>query len=675
MRKLVKWGGIIGGSLLIALVLTVILIPVFIDVRQYKPLIEKQAARAIGRPVRLGGDIRLSLFPRAGISFSDLLIENSDGFSEKHFITVAGVEARVRLLPLLSRDIQVRRFVLKSPRIVLERGKDGRVNWEGPGAGTGRSAPPADIPEESPDGGPVLRDLLVRELTVTDGTILWIDTPAGTRKSVTGINLQLTDISFDHPIGLSFSAVTDQVPLTVSGTVGPLGRVPGAGKIPVDLSVRALRQVETTLKGHVRNLSDAPRFDLTVRVSPFSLPKVFTALKRPPLVTADPDAFSHIAAEAGIRGSTETVSVSDALLTLDSSEITFSLQVRAFSGPDLTFDLKADTLDADRYLPPSRTPSPGQPPPEETTGKTDYAPLRRLRAAGTATVGHLKFRGIRGQDLRLKISGENGIFQLDPSGLNLYRGNISIKGAVDVRKDTPRSDIRLTAQNIQINPLMQDMLQKDFLTGRADADIRLKMVGDRAGEIRQTLGGQGTISLTDGAFRGVDMAAMVRNTETAFRQLLGRETRYTARTEFSEFKSVFAVKNGLISVSEATLTSPVLRATGSGTGDLNTERINFRVTPAFVSPIRKKETETVAPAGIMVPVLIGGTFSKPTFQPDLASLIRQIPEKTVDEILKAPKKEIEKIFRRKSDRKDETDTGKSAEETIGDMIRRFPFGQ
>ena len=35
-------------------------------------------------------------------------------------------EVRVKLFPLLSRNIEVKRFVMKGPKIVLEKGKDGR---------------------------------------------------------------------------------------------------------------------------------------------------------------------------------------------------------------------------------------------------------------------------------------------------------------------------------------------------------------------------------------------------------------------------------------------------------------------------------------------------------------------------------------------------------------------
>jgi len=53
-----------------------LVIPMFIDVQSYKPEIEKEVTKATGRPFKIGGDLRLSLFPWAGLAFSDLHLGN-----------------------------------------------------------------------------------------------------------------------------------------------------------------------------------------------------------------------------------------------------------------------------------------------------------------------------------------------------------------------------------------------------------------------------------------------------------------------------------------------------------------------------------------------------------------------------------------------------------------------
>ena len=89
-----------------------VLLPRFVDVRRYKPLIEEQVTKATGRPFSVGDDLHISLFPYAGVSFSDLHLGNPPGFEEKDFVFVKSFFVRVKLLPLLFRDVQVKRFIL-----------------------------------------------------------------------------------------------------------------------------------------------------------------------------------------------------------------------------------------------------------------------------------------------------------------------------------------------------------------------------------------------------------------------------------------------------------------------------------------------------------------------------------------------------------------------------------
>src|SRR4030043_22996 len=103
MRKAIKWIGIIGGAFVIVLIAALLVIPMFIDVQSYKPEIEKQVTKATGRPFTIGGDLRLSLFPWAGLAFSDLHLGNPPGYKEKDFLSIKSFDARGKLIPLLSK--------------------------------------------------------------------------------------------------------------------------------------------------------------------------------------------------------------------------------------------------------------------------------------------------------------------------------------------------------------------------------------------------------------------------------------------------------------------------------------------------------------------------------------------------------------------------------------------
>jgi len=147
--KAIKWiVGIVVGLIVLVIALLLI-VPQFIDIQKYKPEIEKQAEQATGRPFSIGGDLRLSLFPWAVIGLSDVHLGNPPGYGEKDLLYVKSFDVEVKLLPLISKDVQVKRFVVDGLRLNIEKNKQGRGNWEGIGKTPGKAPPaPPKIPPE-----------------------------------------------------------------------------------------------------------------------------------------------------------------------------------------------------------------------------------------------------------------------------------------------------------------------------------------------------------------------------------------------------------------------------------------------------------------------------------------------------------------------------------------------
>jgi len=675
MKRLLKWVLILGAGLFILVVAALLIVPMFVDVQKYKPEIEKRVSAATGRPFAIGGQLELSLFPWAGLAFSDLHLGNPPGFKEKDFVSVKSFEARVKLLPLLSRDVQVKRFILEGPRIVLEKSKTGQGSWEGIGKPSDEapSKPPKKgekPPEKGPGEGLPIKAIAVGEFAITEGSVLWIDQPKGERKEILDVTLRLYDVSLDRPIRFAFSAKLDERPLSIEGNAGPVGKEPGKGIIPLDFVVKALKQLDISLKGKVVDPAIRPQFDLALQVSSFSPRKLVAALGQTfPVTTADPEVLNRVSLQAKVRGDQEHVSVSEGVLDLDESKLSFSIKAKDYSKPDVQFDLNLDMIDLDRYLPP---------PTEDNTteenkeakgpgakqDKIDYTPLRRLVLDGAIRVAKLKAQGATMQDLYLKVSGKNGRFDLKPLTAKLYGGDLAAAGAVDVGKDIPKSNIELHAKEIQAGPLLKDVLEKDLLEGNVQAEVALSMAGDEAEAIKRTLNGKGDLFFKDGAIVGIDLAGMVRNAKAAFG--LAEKKAERPKTDFSELHSPFTITDGIIDTTDTSLVSPLLRVLVAGKANLVNETLDFRVEPKFVTTL-KGQGDTKERSGVTVPVLVTGTFSSPKFRPDLKGMLT----KGLQEGIPKPS-ELKKILPGQG-----TESGelKSLEEKGKDLLKGLPFGR
>jgi AsmA protein len=442
---------------------------------------------------------------------------------------------------------------------------------------------------------------------------------------------------------LTFSALIDQKPISLEGSVGPLGQGFQIETIPMDLSLKALKQLAMRLKGSLANPLTNPAVDMDIEIAEFSPRELVAELGQEfPVKTSDPKALNNIALKTNIKADAGKASLTNGIINLDQSKLNFSATALDFSRPNLKFELDLDQINLDRYMPPPSD----QPPPEKTAGKakstgekTDYTPLRRMILEGKAKIGQLTVSKARIQDVLLQIKAKDGIIKLDPIELKMYQGNATGKVELNVAKDTPKSDFKLQISDIQVNPLLQDVLAKDFLEGLTNADINLSMIGDAPELIKKTLNGNGDLRFNDGAIVGIDLASMARNVGSAFG--LAKKGEKRPRTDFTELSMPFTIKNGVTNTPQSILKSPFVRIIAAGTADLVKETLDFRVEPKAVASIKGQGDEAQR-SGLMVPVLVSGTFSSPKFRPDLSAAAQQKIEKQIFE-----SKEAQKLLEKK----------------------------
>ncbi len=665
MSKALKWIFSIIGALVLLVILAIIIVPMVIDVEKYKPMIETKVAEATGRSFTLGGPLKPSVFPWIGLQLSDLHLGNPSGFEEKDFVSVKSFEVRVKLLPLLGRNIEVKRFVIDTPRIVLEKNKDGVAGWDG--LGSGKTSAPEKTetsPDSKPptDGGLPIEGLAVGELAITNGQILYLDRSTGTRKEVKDLKLLLSDVSLDKPIGVAFSAVADNKPVSLEGTVGPVGDKPGKTPLPLDFLLSVAENLNIKLNGKVD--PSAQNFDLAVDIASFSPRKLLADLQQPlPMEPADNTVLNAVSLALKASGSAQNVNVSQGVMKLDDTQINFSAQAKEFEKPNVTVKVDLDKIDLDRYLPPPAEEEEASPEPSPPTQKAppDYAPLRKLVLDASFLINELKVKNMRVQKVTLKATAKDGIISMNPFKMNLYQGNIAGTGKLNVQKNTPSTAVDMALTSVQAGPLIKDFLNKEIIEGAMNAAIGLNFKGDQPEQVRKSLNGKGNLKFNDGAIVGIDLANMVRNVQAAFTGSEKLEKK--PRTDFAELVLPFTLTNGLFKTDDTKLTSPLMRVQAAGTANLASEDLKMRIEPKFVATI-KGQGDTTQRSGLAVPVLVSGNFSKPKFAPDLKGLLNQKLGQPLPD-----KEAVKKLL------PTEKDVKKQVEEKAKDLLKGLPFGK
>jgi len=247
MSKAIRYSLIVVGVVIVLLLAA----PFFIDVNTYKGQIEQKVEDATGRSLTIG-KISASLFPWVGVELDDVHLANRKGFSNNDFLSVKKLHVKLALLPLLSKNVEIKHFEIVDPRLYLERHEDGQSNW-GDLASSSASSPPAssdavtvaaDTAGGNPAGGVALAALQAESLSLTGGEMIWVDGKASP-VALTELDVALNDVQLQRPVSVSISGKLDGDAFDLNASIGPVGDLMKLN--PVNLPVQGQLKA-----GHIR---------------------------------------------------------------------------------------------------------------------------------------------------------------------------------------------------------------------------------------------------------------------------------------------------------------------------------------------------------------------------------------------------------------------------------------
>jgi len=693
MLTIFKWLAGLLITLLLIIVIAAVVLPRIVDPNDYRDEITAIVKDKLGRDLRLDGDLSLEVFPWLGIRTQQLSLSQPEQIGGD-MVSVQTAQLRVKLLPLLSKKVEVDTVILEQPQLSLITLKDGTDSFAGLGSDE-------TVEEEAPAAGEAAVALVIQGVELSNGSVTIDDRQTGELTQVTDLNLvtgnligndlasikasgtlksstspDLVEFELDAQARIDtdtlavtakdISATVKQAEQVIDVAVSELGfsqdqqidvtdlsvSLAGAQTIKAqlpsitanlesqeakisDINITSGDMSATVSNLNVSQFIDAPSASGRVVVNEFDAASLIKDFEIE-FVPSDKQALSKVGLSADFVGSTESAQVSNLKLAIDESSLLGSASIKNFDKPKIKFDLALDKLNLDSYLPESEEGAET----EEVSGSdalaVPMAVFKDVDANGRFKAQQLISGGLELNDIDVQVVSTPGNVTITPNA-NLYDGKLGGEIAFNEKADGAQLRVK---NNI-------DLVDLGRMLNAADVSDQLSGIGTLALDIVVTekngvQSNEGTIKLfaKDGAVQGVDIKGIVDQGLAQYQKLTGGgdESPETGKsdendeTKFAELLGTFYLKDFKLTNQDFSMKAPLFRLGGEGAIDIKAQTLDYLVKFAVVNTTSGQGGESLEKLkGITLPIRLRGDLTAPSYSLDMKALYKGIAKSKVDE--------------------------------------------
>ncbi|CAN1594388.1 AsmA family protein [Pseudomonas sp. B21-028] len=646
-------GLVLLGLLLIIVALGFALTHLF-DPNDYKEEIRQIARDKAHIELTLNGDIGWSLFPWLGLELHEASVATLANPTQP-FADLQMLGLSVRVMPLLRREVQMSDVRVEGLNLRLNRDKNGHGNWEDIGkapastttAGTtapaDQPAPPTSTPVEKP-AQPTRLD--IDSLTVNNARVEYTDEQTGKQFSAESIQLSTGPVhdSTNIPVKLTAFLSSNQPAVRVrtevtgelrferalqrykfedlklSGDVtgdplqGKILNFNAQGQLFLDRAANvaewtgiklSLNQLRALGELKVNDLDKTPQLNGGVSIAQFDLANFVDSIGQK-LPAMGEGSLTKVELASRIAGTPTSVELNNITLKVDDSSFTGRIAVEDFAKQSLRAQLKADTFNVDRYLPPKSaetnsakaareaevsnteasamagagtTPLPNAPT-QGAWSNDRLFPVERLSKLdldADLTFGQLILDKLPIQNAALKASGQGGLLTLENLRGDLFNGNFEAKGTLDVRQPTPQLSLQTRINRVPAEKIIESQGKNPPVRGLVTLNSAVTASGNSQKALVESLNGNAGFVINDGVLLNANLEQQLcKGIALLNRKSLSGEPR-GKDTPFQQLDGNLTFRNGVASNPDLKVRIPGMTVNGNGDIDLRVLGMDYRV--------------------------------------------------------------------------------------------------
>ena len=580
-------------SSLVALILVLgIVAVIFFNSDELKSQIVKTVKAETTADLVIEQELSLGFFPWLQVETGGVTLSQPATFkSDKQLLKVEQVAASIKLMPLLSGDIEVGSVELSGAELNLLRDKSGRSNIEAlVNAKDKQPAANEDATDSSSQPGALSLD----SLSLKDFT--------------------LNQYDYNQQLSQSFHLTSLEVSDFEPETVTP---VTAEGSLQAGDS-----QSEWGLSGDLWVGSDFKQFKVSQ-------------------LDAELEGLSKQLQNIGLTGDLE-LSMEDKTtklshkgkIDLNGQPIDLQLNAGFSTFKDIDVTLSTERLELENFL----AATGGEKAPAQS-GDLDLSPvadfLKRARVKGQLEVGQLILKNATFSNVSANLRNKGTTLFLDPFKADAFQGHMETIASVNFASQPLALSVQPDFDNIQIGDLLAAFFELDKLSGLGELDLNMKTKGADVKQMLQNLNGTGNLTLSDGAFNGIDIEKLIQSGLSL--QSLNKDS-YSGKTSFANLSSNIKANQGLIEMPDFKLNSPVFDLIGKASTNANKETLagNFQL---VLKGKLKEAMEAKYPKlkDRKLPFELKGTWAEPKASIDIEAMLKAEYQDKIDD----KKKELE----------------------------------
>jgi uncharacterized protein involved in outer membrane biogenesis len=616
MGRILIW---VAGIVVIGLV--VILISVYVilsrfDFNQLKPQISKAALEATGRELIINGDIELEIGLTPILVLTDINFQNAPWGSRPEMVKLKRFEVQVAILPLIRGNIEIKRFILIEPDILIETDKEGNLNlvFEVPEK--------AEIEEEEDktesEGEITLPALTFNRLEIEKGRMMYRDGKSGKTINVNLNRLTAAAADLDHPIAISLNGDIDKALFKVTGSLGPLVGLTDPMKVwPINIEAELLDSI-LNLEGSVRDVLAGRGIEMGFRVQVQDWEKLSQFTGRP-IPVKEPLDISGRAEDTDINA----YSISDLKIRLGSNEINGSSLINMTEKkPYLEAKLSSEILDLRPIFLGESGKENQEISEEKPTKKSeklfpdDPLPLESLNLIN----GGFEIRlnkiilpqlVIDNLEVDTKLKGA----ELHVKPLNATIGGGTLKGDIYLKSIDKSADLAavLDIDGLDIGYMLKELGITDLLEGDLDVALDLTGKGNSVASLMAGLNGHTSVIMSQGRVNNKYINLISGNISDSIFRLFNPVKEKKDFTAVNCIVSRFDMKEGIAKSTVLLFDTNAMNVVGEGEIDLQTEKLDLALNPV---PKEGLGGFSLSLGELAKPFKLGGSLAKPSLAID-----------------------------------------------------------